>query len=89
MRTSISSAETTGDDKALRRREKLTAFIRQEAAAQGFDLCRITLPTSIPRAPERLSTFLDDSHHGTMDWMAETKERRADPKTLWARCGRS
>lgn len=83
MRTSISSAGTTGDDKALRRREKLTAFIREEAAAQGFDLCRITLPTSIPRAPERLANFLDDSHHGTMEWMAETKERRADPKTLW------
>ena len=84
MRTSISSAATTGDDKTLRRREKLTAFIREEAAAQGFDLCRITLPTSIPHAPERLSVFLDDSHHGTMDWMAETKERRADPKTLWS-----
>ncbi len=83
MRTSISSAGTTGDDKALRRREKLTAFIREEAVAQGFDLCRITLPTSIPRAPERLANFLDDSHHGTMEWMAETKERRADPKTLW------
>lgn len=84
MRTSISSAERAGDDKALRRREKLTAFIREEAAAQGFDLCRITLPTSIPRAPERLANFLDDSHHGTMEWMAETKERRADPKTLWS-----
>ncbi len=84
MRTSISSAENAGDDKALRRREKLTAFIREEAAAQGFDLCRITLPTSIPRAPERLSVFLDDDHHGTMEWMAETRERRADPKTLWS-----
>jgi epoxyqueuosine reductase len=84
MRTSISSATPTkDDDRALRRREKLTAFIREEAAAQGFDLCRITLPDSIPRAPERLATFLDDDHHGTMDWMAETKERRADPKVLW------
>jgi epoxyqueuosine reductase len=84
MRTSISSATPTkDDDRALRRREKLTAFIREEAAAQGFDLCRITLPDSIPRAPERLATFLDDDHHGTMDWMAETKERRADPKILW------
>jgi epoxyqueuosine reductase len=84
MRTSISSPAASVDDKALRRREKLTAFIREEAAAQGFDLCRITLPGSIPRAPERLSTFLDDSHHGTMEWMAETQERRADPKVLWS-----
>lgn len=84
MRTSISSPAAALDDKALRRREKLTAFIREEASAQGFDLCRITLPGSIPRAPERLATFLDDSHHGTMEWMAETKERRADPKVLWS-----
>jgi epoxyqueuosine reductase len=84
MRTSISSATKTEDDKALRRRQKLTAFIHEEAAAQGFDLCRITLPDSIPRAPERLSTFLDDSHHGTMEWMAETRERRGDPKVLWS-----
>ncbi|AYD03458.1 tRNA epoxyqueuosine(34) reductase QueG [Neorhizobium sp. NCHU2750] len=83
MRTSISSALKSEDEKTLRRRQKLTAFIREEAAAQGFDLCRITLPDSIPRAPERLSVFLDDSHHGTMEWMAETRERRGDPKVLW------
>ena len=83
MRTSISEAERR-DEKALRRREKLTAFIREEAAAQGFDLCRITGPDSIPRAPERLEIFLGDGHHGTMDWMAETRERRADPKVLWS-----
>jgi epoxyqueuosine reductase len=67
-----------------RRRQKLTAFIREEAAAQGFDLCRITRPDSIPKAPERLTTFLSDDHHGTMDWMAETRERRGDPRALWS-----
>jgi epoxyqueuosine reductase len=84
MRISTSSPAEPVDDKALRRRQKLTAFIREEASAQGFDLCRITLPGSIPRAPERLATFLDDEHHGTMEWMAETQERRADPKALWS-----
>ena len=72
------------DLRADRRRQKLTAFIREEAAAQGFDLCRITRPDSIPKAPERLTTFLSDEHHGTMDWMAETRERRGDPKALWS-----
>ena len=72
------------DFRADRRRQKLTAFIREEAAAQGFDLCRITRPDSIPKAPERLTTFLSDEHHGTMDWMAETRERRGDPKALWS-----
>jgi len=83
MRTLISDAPAREEEKALRRREKLTAFIREEAAAQGFDLCRITGPDSIPQAPERLEIFLADGHHGSMDWMAETRLRRADPKVLW------
>ncbi len=82
MRTSISEADRR-DEKIRLRREKLTTFIRDEAAAQGFDLCRITGPDSIPHAPERLEVFLGDGHHGTMDWMAETRERRGDPKVLW------
>ncbi len=83
MRTLISDAPAREEEKALRRREKLTAFIREEAAAQGFDLCRIAGPDSIPQAPERLEIFLADGHHGSMDWMAETRLRRADPRVLW------
>ena len=89
MRTLISEpdhdlSQEKVDLRADRRRQKLAAFIREEAAAQGFDLCRITRPDSIPKAPERLTTFLSDEHHGTMDWMAETRERRGDPKALWS-----
>ncbi|WP_105438672.1 tRNA epoxyqueuosine(34) reductase QueG [Neorhizobium sp. T25_13] len=83
MRTLISDATSREEEKALRRREKLTAFIREEAKAQGFDLCHVTGPDSIPQAPERLEIFLADGHHGSMDWMAETRLRRADPKVLW------
>jgi epoxyqueuosine reductase len=68
--------------KELRAR-KLTDFVRAEAAALGFDLCRITTPDSIPLAPERLREFLANGFHGTMGWMEETEERRANPKTLW------
>jgi epoxyqueuosine reductase len=82
MRTSISSAD--GDaQKALAKREKLTAFLRAEATSLGFDLCRITPPDSIAQAPARLATFLDENRHGTMEWMAETAERRGDPRVLW------
>jgi epoxyqueuosine reductase len=70
-------------DKELKRRDKLTDFIRSEAAALGFDLCRVTGPDSIPQAPARLRDFLNAGYHGTMDWMAETEERRANPRTLW------
>ena len=84
MRISTSEGQASFKDKALRRRGKLTAFVREEAAAQGFDLCRITSPDSIPKAPERLEVFLSNGHHGTMDWMSETRERRGNPKTLWS-----
>ncbi|MEW9616974.1 tRNA epoxyqueuosine(34) reductase QueG [Shinella sp. S4-D37] len=71
----------SGDDR-LRRR--LTDFLKAEAADKGFDLCRITGPDSIPEAPPRLADFLAADYHGTMDWMAETEARRADPRVLWS-----
>ena len=70
-------------DRERTRREKLTRFVKAEASALGFDLCRIARPGSIPEAPARLGAFLDAGRHGTMDWMAETKERRSDPRVLW------
>ncbi|SIP93842.1 epoxyqueuosine reductase [Rhizobium sp. RU33A] len=72
------------DPKTVKRRIDLTHFLRQEAEAQGFDLCRITLPDAIPEAPARLESFLDAGRHGTMAWMEETKDRRADPRVLWS-----
>ena len=71
-------------DSEERRRLKLTAFLKAEAADKGFDLCRITRPDAIPEAPARLQDFLDDGFHGTMDWLAETAARRSDPRTLWS-----
>jgi len=71
----------SGDEKMRRR---LTDFIKAEAADKGFDLCRITGPDSIPQAPTRLADFLSAGYHGTMEWMAETQARRADPRVLWS-----
>ncbi|MBY5651245.1 tRNA epoxyqueuosine(34) reductase QueG [Rhizobium leguminosarum] len=76
--------EPDNDDKERRRRDNLTEFVRAESAAKGFDLCRITRPDAIPEAKERLGQFIDAGRHGTMDWMAETRERRGDPRTLWS-----
>lgn len=88
MRISISEAENQAltdrqAAKALDRRRKLTAFLQGEARLLGFDSCRITLPDSIPQAPERLGAFLQAGRHGTMAWMEETQARRADPRVLW------
>jgi epoxyqueuosine reductase len=71
----------SGDDRTRRR---LTDFVKAEAADKGFDLCRITAPDAIPEAPARLADFLAAGYHGTMDWMAETEARRADPRVLWS-----
>jgi epoxyqueuosine reductase len=75
--------EQRSADRERKRRETLTDLIRKEAAAQGFDLCRITRPDSIPQAPARLAEFLKAGYHGTMGWLEETRERRGDPRTLW------
>lgn len=66
-----------------KRRNDLTAFLRSQAGALGFDICRITRPDSIPQARERLDAFLQAGRHGTMAWMQETRERRGDPRVLW------
>jgi epoxyqueuosine reductase len=71
-------------DRQDARRLKLTAFLRQEARGKGFDLCRVTLPDSIPEAPGRLRQFIAEGQHGTMEWMAETADRRGDPRVLWS-----
>ena len=71
-------------EKHEKRRQTLTRFLKDEARDKGFDVCRVTLPDAIPQAPKRLADFLDHGFHGTMDWMAETAERRADPRVLWS-----
>jgi epoxyqueuosine reductase len=76
--------ERMTESKEDKRRRTLTAFVKAEAQALGFDLCRITRPDSIPEAKERLGQFIDANRHGTMEWMAETRERRGDPRTLWS-----
>lgn len=70
-------------DRSDKARQKLKAFLLSEAIEKGFDICRVARPDSIPDAPERLKAFIDAGYQGTMDWMAETSERRADPRVLW------
>lgn len=55
----------------------------ERARQIGFDTVRIATPDSIPLAPERLQAWLEAGHHATMEWMADTAERRADPRALW------
>lgn len=53
------------------------------AATEGFDVCRVTTPDSIPEAPGRLRRWLNAGHEGSMAWMGERTAWRADPSALW------
>lgn len=43
----------------------------------------MTRPDRLPDLPGRLSTWLAEGAHGTMDWMAERADQRARPTGLW------
>ncbi|MGD9915299.1 MAG: tRNA epoxyqueuosine(34) reductase QueG [Rhizobiaceae bacterium] len=75
MRTSTSDAPQT--------RGRLRALIKREAKAAGFDAVAVTTPDAIPFAAGRLSQFLDQGRHGSMQWLDETRERRGSPAALW------
>ncbi len=64
----------------------LNDWIKDEAKHLGFDQARITSAAILREQGHhtRLSHFLDNDHHGTMDWMATRVTERADPQSLWA-----
>ena len=53
------------------------------ATKLGFDGFRVTRPDAVPLTRERLPAWLGEGHHGSMDWMEERAEQRADPTVLW------
>jgi epoxyqueuosine reductase len=61
----------------------VTAALRAEAAAVGFDAVGIADPAAIEGAAERLQAFLDAGRHGDMAWLANAPARRASPRVLW------
>ncbi len=63
--------------------EKLRALIEELARAEGFDAVGVTTPDAIPQAAPRLHAAIEAGHHGTMDWLSETAERRGSPAALW------
>ncbi|TIO72734.1 MAG: tRNA epoxyqueuosine(34) reductase QueG [Mesorhizobium sp.] len=62
---------------------RLRALIDAKARRAGFDAVAVTTPDAIPEAPARLAEFVADGFHGSMDWIAETFQRRAEPSALW------
>ncbi|MBX3570275.1 MAG: tRNA epoxyqueuosine(34) reductase QueG [Rhizobiaceae bacterium] len=62
---------------------RLRRLIDRESRAAGFERVAITTPDAIPLAAGRLAAFVGEGFHGSMDWLADTMARRADPLTLW------
>ncbi|TCT41817.1 tRNA epoxyqueuosine(34) reductase QueG [Martelella mediterranea] len=65
------------------RAEKLKRFLKDEAHAHGFDVCRITRAEDMPEAAAALKSSISNDYYGDMTWMAETFERRSSPLKLW------
>ncbi|WP_404400733.1 tRNA epoxyqueuosine(34) reductase QueG [Pelagibacterium halotolerans] len=63
--------------------ERIVSELQDRAEALGFDALGIAAADARPDLKEKLEAALEMGWHGDMDWMAETKSRRADPQTLW------
>jgi epoxyqueuosine reductase len=51
--------------------------------AQGFDVIGVTRPDAIGEAKVYFERFVAEGHHGDMEWLASSAERRTDPHVLW------
>lgn len=58
-------------------------FLKMTANALGFDDCRICRADEPWPASERLEAFVEAGHHGSMEWMETTLERRKTPTSMW------
>ena len=57
--------------------------IRDKALDLGFDTVGFTKARLSDDARMGLREFLTAGHHGDMRWLAEKRDRRGDPRTLW------
>ena len=62
---------------------KIRHFLADEARRLGFADLRIAGSGSIDLAGDRLKAFVAAGRHGSMEWMAQTAQRRSDPRALW------
>src|SRR5208282_4594202 len=63
--------------------EALSAAIKRQATELGFDLVAFAPARLDAQAKQNLAEFVRRQYHGDMAWLAETLERRGDPRTLW------
>ena len=57
--------------------------IRDRALAEGFDAVGFAAARLGAEARAGLAEFIARGYHGDMGWMAQTQDRRGDPRALW------
>lgn len=62
--------------------EKYTRFIKQQAAALGFDHCGIARAVQLDDDARRLEEWLQKGMHGSMHYMENYFDKRIDPRKL-------
>ena len=62
---------------------RLRTFLKTEALALGFSDLAVATPDVTPDLRQRLEHFVTLERHGSMQWLAETIDRRSNPLTLW------
>ncbi len=65
----------------------LTAQIRQQSLAAGFDVVRITGADFDAGHGENLAGFINAGFHGDMEWMKTRQQQRSSPQALWPQAG--
>jgi epoxyqueuosine reductase len=45
--------------------------------------CALPVPPCRAQVGERLEQAVGDGHHGSMEWLADTAERRRSPDAMW------
>ena len=62
---------------------ELEPWLKARALAEGFDAIGIAAPNAVREAGAGLRAFLEAGFHGSMGWLVDKADRRADPRTLW------
>ncbi|MHA7900864.1 MAG: tRNA epoxyqueuosine(34) reductase QueG [Henriciella sp.] len=61
----------------------LETYLKDQAAALGFDACHICRADEAWAAGARLEAFVEAGYHGQMTWMETTLARRKAPTAMW------
>jgi epoxyqueuosine reductase len=62
----------------------LTEKLRAKAEAEGFSEMRVTNAHLPEKIADDLSGYIAKGHHGSMQWLEDTRKRRVSPDAMWS-----